>query len=145
MHLLSVTLNLIRRFTKRQVPRGGVYGRLVIFAHPRLMVHEGTRYIKTPPEVSDPSSSESSELIFVVFENIHGLPKIRHLSLISLSSWHTKVQTLVRTIPQNYCKLLLYLNSNLNYLLKVRHTISATCQLSKQDKNKLKRVLKVTT
>src|SRR4051812_38302196 len=24
MHLLSVTLNLIRRFTKRQVPRGGV-------------------------------------------------------------------------------------------------------------------------
>src|SRR4051812_49572381 len=28
-HLLSVTLNLIRRFTKRQVPRGGVYGGLV--------------------------------------------------------------------------------------------------------------------
>src|SRR4051812_23424637 len=28
MHLLSVTLNLIRRFTKRQVPRG-VYGGLV--------------------------------------------------------------------------------------------------------------------
>src|SRR4051812_34977029 len=42
MHLLSVTLNLIRRFTKRQVPRGGVYGGLVILAHPRLMVRECT-------------------------------------------------------------------------------------------------------
>ena len=27
-----------RRFTMRQVPRGGVYGGLVILAHPRLMV-----------------------------------------------------------------------------------------------------------
>src|SRR3954469_5501937 len=42
MHLLSVTLNLIRRFRKRQVPRGGVYGGLVILAHPRLMVRECT-------------------------------------------------------------------------------------------------------
>src|SRR3954468_14464607 len=42
MHLLSVTLNLIRRFTKSQVPRGGVYGGLVILAHPRLMVRECT-------------------------------------------------------------------------------------------------------
>ena len=42
MHLLSVTLNLIRRFTKRQVPRGGVYGGLVILAHPQLMVREST-------------------------------------------------------------------------------------------------------
>src|SRR4051812_25961382 len=42
MQLLSVTLNLIRRFTKRQVPRGGVYGGLVILAHPRLMVRECT-------------------------------------------------------------------------------------------------------
>src|ERR1043165_3387142 len=42
MHLLSVTLNLIRRFTKRQVPRGGVYGGLLILAHPRLMVRECT-------------------------------------------------------------------------------------------------------
>src|ERR1041385_9051360 len=33
MHLLSVTLNLIRRFTKRQVPQGGVYGGLVILAN----------------------------------------------------------------------------------------------------------------
>src|ERR1041385_4422915 len=39
-HLLSVTLNLVRRFTKRQVPRGGVYGGLVILPHPRLMVRE---------------------------------------------------------------------------------------------------------
>ena len=31
-----------RRFTKRQVPRGGVYGGLVILAHPRLMVRECT-------------------------------------------------------------------------------------------------------
>src|ERR1043165_1644823 len=31
-----------RRFTKRQVPRGGVYGGLVILAHPRLMVCECT-------------------------------------------------------------------------------------------------------
>src|ERR1041385_4754567 len=29
-HLLSVTLNLIKRFTKIKVPRGGVYGGLVI-------------------------------------------------------------------------------------------------------------------
>ena len=32
----------IRRFTKRQVPRGGVYGGLVILGHPRLMVRECT-------------------------------------------------------------------------------------------------------
>src|SRR3954464_14561485 len=31
-----------RRFSKRQVPRGGVYGGLVILAHPRLMVRECT-------------------------------------------------------------------------------------------------------
>src|SRR3954465_1568509 len=31
-----------KRFTKRQVPRGGVYGGLVILAHPRLMVRECT-------------------------------------------------------------------------------------------------------
>src|SRR3954471_14427458 len=31
-----------RRFTKRQVPLGGVYGGLVILAHPRLMVRECT-------------------------------------------------------------------------------------------------------
>ena len=42
IHLLSVTLYLIKRFTKRQVPRGGVYGGLVILAHPRLMVRECT-------------------------------------------------------------------------------------------------------
>src|SRR4051794_14757728 len=30
-----------------------------------------------------------------------------------------KVQTLLKTIHQNYCKLLLQLNSNLNYLLSV--------------------------
>src|ERR1041385_3231533 len=42
------TFNLIRRFTKRQVPRGGVYGGLVILAHPRLMVRECTL-------ISDPS------------------------------------------------------------------------------------------
>src|ERR1041385_3744695 len=42
MHLLSVTLNLIRRFSKRQVPLGGVYGGLVILAHPLLMVRECT-------------------------------------------------------------------------------------------------------
>src|SRR3954462_2419177 len=40
MHLLSVTLILKRRFTKRKVPRGGVYGGLVILAHPRLMLRE---------------------------------------------------------------------------------------------------------
>ena len=31
-----------KRFSKRQVPRGGVYGGLVILAHPRLMVRECT-------------------------------------------------------------------------------------------------------
>ena len=31
-----------------------------------------------------------------------------------------KVQTLLKTIPQNYCKLLLQMNSNLNYLLSVK-------------------------
>src|SRR3954464_4836966 len=45
MHLLSVTLSLVKRFTKTQVPRGGVYGGLVILAHPWPMVHEGTLYI----------------------------------------------------------------------------------------------------
>src|ERR1041384_3485665 len=45
MHLLSVTLSLVRIFTKRQVPRGGVYGGLVILAHPRPMVCDGTLYI----------------------------------------------------------------------------------------------------
>src|SRR4051812_25191556 len=109
MHLLSVTLYIIGRFTKRRVPRGGVYGGLVILAHPRPMVREVTLYIPTPQEVSDPSSSSSSKLIFVVFENKHGLPKIRHLSLISSSSWHLNVQTLLKSIPQNYCMLLLHL------------------------------------
>ena len=56
-HALIISNSLIGRFTKRQVPRGGVYGVLVILAHPRLMVREGTLYIPTPPEVSDPSSS----------------------------------------------------------------------------------------
>src|SRR4051812_39669453 len=40
--LLSVTLNLMRRFSKKQVPRGGVYWGLVILAYPRLMVRECT-------------------------------------------------------------------------------------------------------
>src|SRR3954468_5566768 len=99
MHLLSVTLYLIRRFTKRRVPQGGVYGGLVILAHPRPMVREGSLYIPTPLEVSDSSSSYSSQLIFVVFENKHGFPKIRHLSLIGLRSWHPNVQTLLNSIP----------------------------------------------
>src|SRR3954467_14322618 len=107
MHLLLVTLYLTRGFTKRQVPRVGVYGGLVILAHPRPMVHEGTLYIPTPPEVSDPSSSYISQLIFLVFKNKHRLPKIRHLSLIGSSSW-PKVQTLLKSIPQNYCKLPLH-------------------------------------
>ena len=57
MHLFLVILNLIRRVTKRQLPRGGVYGALVILEHPRPMVREGTLYIPTPREVSDPFSS----------------------------------------------------------------------------------------
>ena len=40
-----------------RVPQGGVYGGLVILAHPRPMVREGTLFIPTVPEVSDPSSS----------------------------------------------------------------------------------------
>src|SRR3954464_6804765 len=40
--LISGNSQLIRRFTKIQVPRGGVYGGLVILAHPRLMVRECT-------------------------------------------------------------------------------------------------------
>ena len=35
-----------------------------------------------------------------------------------------KVQTLLKTIPQNYCKLLLQLNSNLNYLFPSQDTKS---------------------
>ena len=45
------------------------------------------------------------------------------------------VQTLLKSIPQNYCKLLLYLNSNLNYLLMQDTQLSATSQLSDQDKH----------
>src|SRR3954464_15558053 len=37
-------------------PRRSVWG-LVILAHPRPTVREGTLYITTPPKVSDPSSS----------------------------------------------------------------------------------------
>src|SRR4051812_20083442 len=37
-----------------------------------------------------------------------------------------KVQTLLTTIPQNYCKLLLQLNSNLNYLLQDKTQLNAT-------------------
>src|SRR3954466_12784255 len=51
--LIIGTLNLMRRFTKRQVPRGGVYGYLVILAHPRLMVRECTL-------ISDPSEDYRS-------------------------------------------------------------------------------------
>ena len=75
MYLLSVTLYLIKRFTKRRLPQGGVYGGLVILAQPGPMVREGTLYITTPPEVSDPSSSQSSQLISVVFKNKHVEPK----------------------------------------------------------------------
>ena len=57
IRLLLVTLYLIRRLTKRQVPRGGVYEGFFILAHPRIMVRGGTLYITTPPEVSDPSST----------------------------------------------------------------------------------------
>ena len=73
MHLLSVTLYLVRRFTKRQVPLGGVYASLFILAHPRPMVREDTLYITTPPEVSDPSSS--SQQGFLVFEKHMDCPK----------------------------------------------------------------------
>src|SRR3954465_12854005 len=40
--LIIVNSQSNRRFSKRQVPRGGVYGGLVILAHPRLMVRECT-------------------------------------------------------------------------------------------------------
>ena len=47
-----------------------------------------------------------------------------------------KVQTLLKTIPKNYCKLLLQLNRNLNYLLSSEDTqLIATDQHSKQDKH----------
>ena len=51
----------------------GVFGGLVILAHPRPMIREGTFY--NPTEVSDLSSSQSSQIIFVVFENKHVEPK----------------------------------------------------------------------
>src|ERR1043165_7087579 len=44
-----------RRFTKRQVPRGGVYAGLVILAHPRLMVSECTL-------IFEPSDRKSTRL-----------------------------------------------------------------------------------
>src|SRR3954464_14283050 len=37
-----------------------------------------------------------------------------------------KFQTLLTTIPQNYCMLLLQLNSNLHYLLQDKTQLSAT-------------------
>src|ERR1041384_5078532 len=88
-HALIIGNSLSNREVHKETstPRRSVWG-LVILAHPRPMVREGTLYIPTPPEVSDPSISKSSQLIFVVFENKHGLPKIRHLSLIGSNSWH---------------------------------------------------------
>src|ERR1043165_2796460 len=49
MYLLSVTLNLIRRFTKIQVPRGGVYG---VWLSLRILDswYVGVLYILQPPQ-----------------------------------------------------------------------------------------------
>src|SRR3954465_7537675 len=80
MHLLSVTLNLIRRFTKRQVPRGGVYGGLVILAHPRLMVREWALTLQRLV------IHLVARVLNRGFRKSHGLPKIQHLSLIGSSS-----------------------------------------------------------
>ena len=56
MHLLSVNLNLIRRFTKRQVPQGGCMG---VWLSLRILDSCYVSVLKysNPPEVSDPSSS----------------------------------------------------------------------------------------
>ena len=47
----------------------------LIIVHPRPIVRKGTLYITTPPKVSDPFSIQSSELIFVDFENKPVEPK----------------------------------------------------------------------
>src|SRR4051812_8947168 len=80
MHLLSVTLNLIRRFTKRQVPRGGVYGGLVILR------------IVDSWYVSDSNIRTLQRLVIHLVARVlnrgfcflksHEFPKIRDLSLI---------------------------------------------------------------
>ena len=69
------------------------------------------------------------------FRKTHGLPKIRHLSLIGSSSWHKKFKhyssQYLKTIASYYYKE----NSNFNYLLSSQDTkLSATGKLSKKIK-----------
>ena len=73
IHLLSVFLSLLKRITKESSTLRGVYGGLFIPAHPRPMIREGT--LLQPRKDQDPLSSQSSQLIFVVFENKHVEPK----------------------------------------------------------------------
>src|ERR1043165_2980809 len=73
MHLLSVTLNLIRRFTKRQVPRGGVYGGLVILAHCKaryaVLLQIRTFPSKTEDEAHIGPTATYDEVIYPGFQH----------------------------------------------------------------------------
>ena len=134
IHLLSVTLYLVRKFTKRQVPRGGVFGGLVILAHPRLMVTLWYSIYSNPSRGQRSIQQLEFSTNFQFLKNTrisqNTTPITNRLKLLT-----PIVQTLLKSIPQNYCKLLLYLNSNLNYLLMQDTQLSATSQLSKQDKH----------
>src|SRR4051812_23322186 len=72
---------------------------------------------------------------FLVFENKHGFPKIRHLSLIGSSSWHQNSKHYSNQYLKTIASYYYTYNSNLNYLLMQDTQLSATSQLSKQDKH----------
>src|SRR3954471_9897935 len=135
MHLLSVTLNLIRRFTKRQVPRGGLYGGLVILAHPRLMVRECTLNIRTLQRLVIHIVARVLNRGFWFSKNTRISKNTTSITnrqeLLTPKVQHYSSQYL-KTIASYYFKE----NNYFNYLLSSQDTeLSATAKLSNKIKH----------
>src|SRR3954467_12823543 len=119
-----------RRFTKRQVPRGGVYWGLVILAHPRLMVRECTQqrlvihlvarvlnrgfWFSKNTRIAQNTTSITNRQELLT-------PKVQHYS-----------SQYLKTIASYYFKE----NCNFNYLLSSQDTeLNATGKLSNKIKH----------
>ena len=99
----------------------------------------------TPPEISDPSSSQSSQPGFQ-FLKITRIARNMPFITNRLKLLTPKVQTLLKSIPQNYWKLLLQKEQQPQLPTFSQDTqLSATGKLSKQDKNENSREFKPQT
>src|SRR4051812_19872976 len=106
MHLLSVTLNLIRRFKKTSTPRRSVWG----FGYPCASSTHGTwvySNIRTLQRLVIHIVATVLNMGFW-FSKITGIALNMTSITNRLELWTPKVQTLLYSIPQNYCKLLLH-------------------------------------